>query len=208
MANMFVWYRAAVVCDALEMVMITSYIVLDQLYTNFPVDTCALVMGLATQISLCLALCRCQMAVTPTQWKIGLGMLTVLKCILFGMLMFTQLLAPNRAFWVQAIGYLVLSPLLLTGSVFNVAQLVEMVLNPDLIEENNTSNVGVDQDGGRAGQSNHDGKECGMSKEVKARVEFLGDGFVDVEMVKIAGKTKLRVVEMEDGVPKQQEYLI
>ena len=56
------------VCDAVEMILITVYMVLDQLYTNFPVDTCALGMGLATYMSLCLALCKCQMVVNPNQW--------------------------------------------------------------------------------------------------------------------------------------------
>ena len=148
------------------------------------------------------------MVVTTSQWRIGLGILAALKSIMFGVLMFAQPLAPNRVFWVQAINYLVLSPLLLTGSIFNVAQLVEIVFNPDLVQENNADCGVFDEDGDGADQINSDGDEDGMSKETKARLEFLGAGFVNVEKEELDGKTKLLVAEIEGGIPMQQEFLI
>ena len=193
------------ICDLLEMMLIAAYVVLDQLFTKYPMDTCALGMGLATFISLCLALCKCQKVVTVNQWKVGLGLVTLLKSTLFCVVMIGRVLAPDRAIWVQVLGYLVLTPLMLTGSVFYLAQVVEAVMNPDHLVGNDVNNAGLEDGVVRADESeyNREGHQ-----EVRERVKYLGEDYVDIELKRSTGDTRLCTTEMDGGFMKHREYLI
>ena len=117
------WRMGGVASDIILFVAVGVYMILDNVLTGRPTDTYAMIVWLATECSLGVAVCRHQISIS--HWPHVVAISASVKFCLFAVLLCSLPLAPGRELWMQALMYMAVSQLLLLSFTMNVCELVE-----------------------------------------------------------------------------------
>ena len=215
MAKTSVWSKGGIIGDIVLLLIVGTYLVVDDVMTDHPNDQFAMIVFLVGEVSLGVALCRHQVDIK--NWPHVLAIMASVKFCLFAVLLATLPLAPGRDLWVAALMYMVISQMLLFSAAVNIFELVEGHMNPIVYEQPACSEIPMDHIGDRNENEDDNVNEndteyetiqvdqARMRRDVGlSEIDQVGDEFVCIHMYQNMVVTS----EIENGQFTQTEIVI